>query len=87
MQKLPFPAPWVPSSTLFSLTWKDAQKELPKEGGRYLCIVREINDLGTSYFQWNCACNPNDNRWSDNGKTMIVTHYTELAPMPFKYWE
>ena len=30
----------------FTLTWKDAQKEPPKEGGRYWCVVRDINDLG-----------------------------------------
>lgn len=26
----------------FTLTWKDAQKEPPKEGGRYWCVVRDI---------------------------------------------
>ncbi len=76
--------PVVMPSTSFSLTWKDAQKEPPKEGGRYWCIVREINDLGTSYFQWNCAYNPNDiPRWTSNALRHDVILWTELAPMPF----
>ena len=73
--------PVVTTST-FERTWFNA-KFPPKEGGRFWCVVEEQNDLGLSRFQWNCAWNPNDNRWSDDGKTMNVIYYTELAPMPF----
>ena len=68
----------------FTLTWKNAETELPKEGGRYWCIVREINDLGVSYCQWNCAYNPNDvPRWTSNALRQDVVWWTELAPRPF----
>lgn len=70
------------STSTFERTWFNS-KFPPKEGGRFWCVVEEQNDLGLSKFQWNCAWNPNDNRWSDGGKTMNVTYYTELAPMPF----
>ena len=66
----------------FTLTWKDAQQELPKEGGRYWCLVREINDLGTSYYQWNCSYNENDKRWASNALYKDVVFWTELAPRP-----
>jgi len=83
-QKQPVNIAHVMPSTSFSLVWKNAEKEPPKEGGRYWCIVREINDLGTSYFQWNCAYNP-DNlyKWSSNALSHNVIWWTELAPFPF----
>ena len=62
----------------FTLTWKNAENELPKEGGRYWCIVGEVNDLGVSYYQWNCVYTPNEG-WSEVG----VVWWTELAPYPF----
>lgn len=54
----------------------------PKESGRYWCYVKEINDLGVSYFQWNCSYDVIDNTWSDNLKLMTVTHWTNLLPNP-----
>jgi len=68
----------------FTLTWKNAETEPPKEGGRYWCIVRDVNDLGVSYYQWNCAYNPNDvPRWTSNALRQDVVWWTELAPRPF----
>jgi len=77
--------PIIPSTT-FTLTWKNVDKELPKEGGRYWCIVREVNDLGTSYYQWNCAYDPEatwTGKWSSNALRKDVIWWTELAPRPF----
>jgi len=71
----------VVTTSTFERTWLNANFP-PKEGGRYWCVVEEQNDLGLSRFQWNCDYNPNDKRWSDGGKTMNVSYYTELAPMP-----
>lgn len=68
----------------FSLTWKDVDKELPKESGRYWCIVSEINELGLGHFQWNCSYNPNNiSKWTDKGERLNVIWWTELAPLPF----
>ncbi len=69
------------TTSTFERYWHNANFP-PKEGGRYWCVVEEQNDLGLSKFQWNCGYNPNDKRWSDGGKTMNVTYYTELLPMP-----
>lgn len=71
-------------NTSFALTWKNAENEPPKEVGRYWCIVKEITDLGVSYYQWNCAYNPNDiPRWTSNELKGTVIWWTELAPRPF----
>ena len=70
----------------FTLTWKNAETEPPKEVGRYWCIVREVNDLGVSYYQWNCAYNPNDTtKWTEDHLNLRVDviWWTELAPRPF----
>lgn len=70
----------------FTLTWKDAQKEPPKEVGRYWCVVRDLNDLGTSYYQWNCAYNPGNTwvggEWSSNALLKDVVFWTELPQTP-----
>lgn len=69
----------------FTLTWKDAQKEPPKEVGRYWCVVRDLNDLGTSYYQWNCSYNPKNTwggKWSSNALLKDVVLWTELPQMP-----
>ena len=73
----------VMPSTSFTLTWRNAKYELPKEGARYWCIVEEINDLGISYFQWNCSFHDVEKRWYDDGKECCVIWWTELAPHPF----
>ena len=45
--------------------------------------MREVNDLGISYYQWNCAYNPNDTSlWTDRLVSQDVIWWTELAPMP-----
>lgn len=68
----------------FTLTWKNAETNPPKEVGRYWCLVRDINDLGISYYQWNCAYNPNATpRWTSNALRKDVIWWTELAPRPF----
>jgi hypothetical protein len=69
------------SDNTFTLTWKDAKKEPPKEGGRYWCVIREVNDLGMSYFQWNCAYSPNE-KWTDDFIIYDVIYWVELPDMP-----
>jgi len=64
--------------------WISADKP-PKESGRYWCYVEEINDLGKSYFQWNCYYDATENRWSDNLKSVMVTHWAFLKPPPQKH--
>jgi hypothetical protein len=64
--------------------WVSVQDRLPEEGGRYWCYVKDINELGTSYFQWNCAYNEKEKRFSDstltNGEN--VTHWQPLSEPP-----
>lgn len=64
--------------------WIDVNDQLPEEGGRYWCYMRDITDLGTSYFQWNCAYNEKEKRFSDstlfNGEQ--VTHWRKLPEPP-----
>lgn len=62
--------------------WKDVKTATPAESGRYWCVVEEQNDLGRSTFQWNVYYNKYFNRWSDQGVTMKVTHWTDLLPYP-----
>lgn len=50
----------------FIVTWKNAETDPPKEGGRYWCLIEEQNDLGKSHFQWNCSYHETEKRWSDN---------------------
>lgn len=38
----------------FTREWKNVKNNPPIESNRYWCLVEEINDLGNSYFQWNC---------------------------------
>jgi len=54
----------------------------PKESGRYWCYVKELNDLGNSYFQWNCYYDARVNDWTDNFTPYTVTHWTNLLPQP-----
>ena len=72
----------IEPSYTFTLTWKNVKKELPKEGGRYWCLVREVDDLGISYYQWNCNYNENEKRWASNAFRKDVVFWTELAPRP-----
>ena len=72
-------------STSFTLTWKNVKDELPKEGARYWCIVEEVNDLGISYFQWNCYYEGDTKKWIDDGKESHVIWWTELAPRPIEH--
>lgn len=66
--------------------WISVADRLPEEGGRYWCYLREITDLGASNFQWNCAYNEGEKRFSDcnlvNGEQ--VTHWTPLLEPPKK---
>lgn len=64
-------------------TWISV-KNPPSERGRYWCYCREVNDLGISYFQWNCCYDEKENTWSDNLKNIDVTHWTNLLPPPTK---
>ena len=71
------------SDYIFEKEWIPATNP-PKEGGRYWCYCKEINDLGISHFQWNCSYDIQENSWRDNHETYNVTHWTELLPPPNK---
>jgi hypothetical protein len=64
--------------------WISVDEQLPIESGRYWCYVKEVTDLGFSYFQWNCAYNAGEKRFSDstltNGEN--VTHWRPLPSPP-----
>jgi|SRR5882757_533611 len=62
-------------------TWISVNDELPNEGGRYWCYVKELNDLGISHFQWNCSFTPGEG-FSDLCQRMNVTHWTYLLESP-----
>jgi BMFP domain-containing protein YqiC len=66
------------------MRWVKASEELPKEGGRYWCYIKELTDLGWSYFQWNCYYDPEEKRFSDSTLTKgeNVTHWMPLPPPP-----
>ena len=67
----------------FTITWKDAYKEPPIEGGRYWCVVRVVDDLGISHYQWNCAYNPETTtKWTSDAIRRDVVLWTELPQMP-----
>ncbi len=68
--------------SVIEVTWKDANQTPPDESGRYWCNVIEVNDLGISHYQWNCAYNKEERRWSSNAMSKTVTHWTELLPRP-----
>jgi hypothetical protein len=74
--------PVVMPST-FIREWKCAKTNPPTEPDRYWCLVKEQNDLGISYYQWNCSYHETEKRWSDNHENYNVIYWTELAPMPF----
>lgn len=73
-----------PAGESDAVDWIDVNDRLPEEGGRYWCYVRDLNDLGVSHFQWNCAYNENEKRFSDstllNGEQ--VTHWRPLPEPP-----
>jgi hypothetical protein len=64
------------------MEWISVKDRLPEEGGRFWCFVEEINDLGRSHFQWNCSFDPLTELFSDNFKTLRVTHWIPLAENP-----
>jgi len=73
----------VKNNYVFERMWKNSKNILPTEGNRYWCLIEEVNDLGKSYFQWNCYFDENRKIWSDGGKQYDVIYWTELAPRPF----
>lgn len=66
--------------------WISVEDRLPEESGRYWCYIKELTDLGFSHFQWNCAYNANEKRFSDstltNGEN--VTHWQPLPAPPIE---
>ena len=64
------------------VSWIDAKTNPPKENGRYWCNVADQNDLGLSFYQWNCSYNVTDKMWSSNAMSKTVTHWTPLLPNP-----
>jgi hypothetical protein len=65
--------------------WMACEEHMPDEGGRYWCYCTEINDLGTSHFQWNCYYDPQNKSFSDEGHSISVTHWKPLAPPPISF--
>jgi hypothetical protein len=57
--------------------WRNARIDPPAESGRYWCIVKEVNDLGVSYYQWNCGYNQYEKAWDQ-----AVVYWMELPMMP-----
>ena len=62
--------------------WMSVKDRLPKESGRYWCYVSEQNDLGLGFYQWNCAYNKEENRWSSEHVVINVTHWIPLLTPP-----
>lgn len=64
----------------YTSEWKSVDN--PPDGSvRYLCYIKEINDLGISHYQWNCGYNTTDNTWSDTDGNK-VTHWMNLPNPP-----
>ena len=61
----------------------DVNVELPKESGRYMAYVSEINDLGVSHFYWNCCFDVDSKVWSDKFISYQVTNW--LKPIENRY--
>jgi len=72
----------ISSKESIIIEWINFQKEPPKESGRYWCVVEEQTDLELSKYQWNCAYNVNEKRWSDDHKNINVTYWMDLPMMP-----
>jgi hypothetical protein len=64
--------------------WISVKDRLPTEGGRYWCYIKELNDLGFSYFQWNCCYDEREKRFTDSTLTggENVTHWMTLPKPP-----
>lgn len=63
--------------------WISVKEQLPNEGGRYWCYVKELSDLGFSHYQWNCSWNEFTGVWGvDVGG--VVTHWRHLPPPPMQ---
>jgi hypothetical protein len=64
--------------------WISVEDRLPEESGRYWCYVKDINELGTSYFQWNCCYHAKEKRFTDSTLTdgENITHWMPLPPAP-----
>lgn len=53
----------------------------PTESDRYWCYVKELTDLGWSYYEGNFYYSAEEDRWStSNGE--IITHWTTLMGRP-----
>lgn len=61
--------------------WISIDDELPDElsDGRILCWCEEINDLGMSYFFWNCSYSKRHG-FTDGAKPYSVTHWKRITP-------
>jgi hypothetical protein len=62
--------------------WISMEDRLPEENGRYLCYVKEQNDLGISYYQWNCAYTEGVGFIKPNHNTIEITHWQPLPTPP-----
>lgn len=69
-------------NAFFPKLWKCVKTNPPKESGRYWCFVKEQNDLGISFYQWNCSYNVDSGFTKPDNNTIEITHWTELMPNP-----
>lgn len=79
------PAFWVGAvmPITFIREWKCAKTNPPTDPDRYWCLVKEQNDLGISYYQWNCSYNVGVGFTKPHHNDIEITHWTELLPRPF----
>jgi|SRR5690606_12772684 len=62
--------------------WVSVTDRLPDDSyGRILTYVREVNDLGISYFIWICSYSPLHG-FTDKGQAYHVTHWRQLPSAP-----
>lgn len=54
----------------------------PEETGRYWCYVEAISCLGKESYQWNCAYNAGENRWSERDFVGVVVAWMPLPDPP-----
>lgn len=54
----------------------------PEESGRYWCYVSDVNDLGVSHYQWNCAYTKHNNSWTIDRLEQYGGTVTNWQPLP-----
>lgn len=66
------------------MEWISVKERLPDDShGRVLAWVREINDIGTSGYAWNCSYSDRHG-FTDRGVSFHATHWMPLPEPPKK---